>query len=106
MRDIEKFIGNQDIFPVLRKWDFFNHAGVSPLPRPVTDALRAFAAQAEEGAYLDTHWYKDIESLRDLAAALINGHRDEIAFVKNTSEGIATVANGIDWQRGDRIVTT
>ncbi len=37
---------------------------------------------------------------------MLNCHRDEIAFVKNTSEGISIVANGIDWQWGDRIVTT
>jgi selenocysteine lyase/cysteine desulfurase len=35
---------------------------------------------------------------------LINAAPDEIAIVKNTSEGIATVALGIDWQPGDRIV--
>ena len=28
----------------------------------------------------------------------------EIAIVKNTSEGIATVATGIDWKRGDVVV--
>jgi cysteine desulfurase / selenocysteine lyase len=37
---------------------------------------------------------------------MINAHRDEIAFVKNTSEGLAMVAGGIDWKPGDRIVTT
>ncbi len=37
---------------------------------------------------------------------MINAQRSEIAFIKNTSEGIATVANGIDWKPGDRIVTT
>src|SRR5437588_5078519 len=100
------YIGNPEAFPILRKWDFYNHAGVSPLPRVAADALRTFARQAEEGAYLDTRWYKDVESLRDSAAGLMNARREEIAFIKNTSEGIATVANGIDWRPGDRIVTT
>src|SRR5436853_4643283 len=68
--------------------------------------MRTYARQAEEGAYLATHWYADIEKLRLSTAALLNCHRDEIAFVKNTSEGISIVANGIDWQWGDRIVTT
>ncbi|MFI5382239.1 MAG: aminotransferase class V-fold PLP-dependent enzyme, partial [Tepidisphaerales bacterium] len=30
----------------------------------------------------------------------------EIAFVKNTSEGIATVAKGLHWSTGDRVVLT
>jgi selenocysteine lyase/cysteine desulfurase len=37
---------------------------------------------------------------------MINAHRDEIAFIKNTSEGISVVARGIEWQWGDVIVTT
>src|SRR5204863_4181841 len=93
-------------FPILRQWDFFNHAGVCPLPRVAADALRTYAQQAQEVAYIDTGWYRDIEKLRGLSAKLLNAHSDEIAFVKNTSEGIATVANGIDWRAGERIVTT
>jgi len=103
---IADYIGNLREFPVLHHWRFFNHAGVSPLPRVAADAMRTYARQAEEGAYLGTLWYADVERLRQSAAALINAHRDEIAFVKNTSEGISIVANGIDWQWGDRIVTT
>jgi selenocysteine lyase/cysteine desulfurase len=106
MRDIHAYFGNADAFPILRKWDFFNHAGVSPLPRVVTDALRTYADQSETDTYLTGTWYKDIEKLRQLSAAMMNAHRDEIAFTKNTSEGISLVAHGIDWQPGDRIVTT
>jgi hypothetical protein len=39
-------------------------------------------------------------------AAIKVATKEEIAFVKNTSEGISIVAKGIDWQWGDRIVTT
>ena len=106
MRDIHPYFGNAEAFPVLTKWDFFNHAGVSPLPRVVTDALRAYADQSETDTYLVGTWYKDLEKLRQLSAAMMNAHRDEIAFTKNTSEGISLVAHGIDWKPGDRIVTT
>lgn len=106
MCDINSYVGNSEAFPILRKWAFFNHAGVSPLPRVVTNALRAYADQSESDTYLVGTWYKDIETLRRLSAAMINGHRDEIAFIKNTSEGISLVAHGIDLQPGDRIVTT
>jgi len=37
---ISSLIGNSDVFPILRQWDFFNHAGVCPLPKPAADALR------------------------------------------------------------------
>jgi cysteine desulfurase/selenocysteine lyase len=103
---LHDYIGNEDAFPVLRHWDFYNHAGVAPLARVAAEALRTYARQAEEGAYLDTQWYRNIESLRDSTAALLNAHRDEIAFIKNTSEGLATIASGLAWKPGDRIVTT
>ena len=103
---ISSLIGNSDAFPILRQWDFFNHAGVCPLPRAAADALKTYAQQAQDVAYIDTGWYRDIEKLRVSAAKFINADSEEIAFVKNTSEGIATVANGIDWRSGDRIVTT
>lgn len=106
MPDIEHYIGNAEVFPILRKWDFFNHAAVSPLPRPATQALRTFADQAESDTYLIGTWYRDIERLRVLSAKLLNCHRDEIAFVKNTGEGLSIVAAGIDWKPGDRIITT
>ena len=49
-------------------------------------------------------WLAEYERLRVSAARMINASPREIATVKNTSEGIATVALGIDWKSGDRIV--
>ena len=42
--------------------------------------------------------------LRQAAASSINASPEEIAIVKNTSEGIATIALGLDWKAGDRVV--
>ena len=106
MPDLFDYVGSVEHFPVLGHWDFFNHAGICPLSHEASRAIRRYAHEAEAGAYLAGHWYQDIELLRQMSANLINAHRDEIAFVKNTSEGISIVASGIDWQFGDRIVTT
>jgi selenocysteine lyase/cysteine desulfurase len=103
---IHRYIGNDQEFPVLRHWDFFNHAAVAPVSRAAAAALRRFADQAESVAYLDTGWYREISALRESAARLIGATKEEVAFVKNTSEGIAIVAGGIDWAADDRIVTT
>jgi len=43
--------------------------------------------------------------VRRLAAQLINADPLDIAFVKNTSEGIGIVAEGLSWQAGDNMVT-
>ena len=49
-------------------------------------------------------WMAAYEGLRQASARLIGASAREIAIVKNTSEGIATVALGIDWKAGDRVV--
>jgi len=49
-------------------------------------------------------WLKAYSRVRAGAAKLVNGRPGEIAIVKNTSEGIATVAIGLDWKPGDRVV--
>lgn len=103
---IQSYIGNPEHFPVLARRDFFNHAGVAPISGAAAEAIRRFADQAETDVYIGTNWYVDVENLRKSAASLINAHRDEIAFVKNTSEGLSFVANGVDFQPGDVIVTT
>ncbi len=103
---IAHYIGNDDIFSIRKNFRFFNHAGVSPLPKPVATALRKFADEAESFAYIGMDWWKDQDALRGVAAKFINADASEITLVKNTSEGISLVAQGLDWKAGDRIVTT
>jgi len=106
MRDLHSCVGNAELFPILKHWDFYNHAGVSPLPHTAAQAFIDYAAQIETAAYVNAGWHPKIAETRQLAAKLIHADMSEIAFVRNTSEGLSIVANGIDWKNGDRIVTT
>jgi selenocysteine lyase/cysteine desulfurase len=95
----------QQEFPVKTTRIFFDHAKVSPLPRRVRDAVSAFANDAcENGTKNYKKWMEEVERVRGKFAWLINGDVDEVAFVKNTSEGISIVANGLDWNPGDNVV--
>ena len=80
-------------FPILKHWDFYNHAGVAPLSKRAADALIQYTNEALNESYLSGHWYSKAEQCRKLCAKLIGATPEEIAFVKNTSEGIAFVAN-------------
>jgi selenocysteine lyase/cysteine desulfurase len=93
-------------FPILANWTFLNHAAVAPIGARAAAALCTYAQQAREDAYLTGRWYKQAEQVRRSAARLINAEPGEIAFVKNTSEGLAFVANGLDWSAGDEIVSS
>ncbi|MFQ6048532.1 MAG: aminotransferase class V-fold PLP-dependent enzyme, partial [Phycisphaerae bacterium] len=93
-------------FPVTANFNFQDNAGVAPLSRPAAQAMRAYIDHAERHAYLDSHWYRQADRVRQLAAKLINASPEEVTFVKNTSEGICLVANGLKWNTGDNVVTT
>jgi|SRR5215469_15682297 len=92
-------------FPVTERLIYLNHAAVAPLPKCSAQAMQAFAQDAlQYGSLHYDEWLDTYEALRQSAAKLIGGHSNEIALVKNTSEGIATVAMGLDWRPGDTIV--
>ena len=42
---------------------------------------------------------------RKLAADLIGARSEQVAFTRNTSDGLSTVANGLSWRAGDNVVT-
>ena len=95
----------RDQFPVTERLIYLNHAAVAPLPRPTAEAMQALAQDAlDYGSLHYDKWLDTYEKLRVAAARLIGADRSEIALVKNTSEGIATVAMGLKWHPGDRVV--
>ncbi len=94
-----------DQFPVRDNLLYLNHAAVAPLPRVTADALKHLAEDSLQwGSFHYPEWLATYDGLRAAAARLVNGDPSEIALVKNTSEGIATIAMGLDWQPGDRVV--
>ena len=98
----ERYAGQ---FPVRENLIYLNHAAVAPLSKPAADAMQLLAADCTRFGSLHYDWWlAAYEGLRVAAAKLINADRSEIALVKNTSEGIATIAMGLDWRAGDRIV--
>ena len=94
-------------FPVTETYIYMNHAGVAPLSRPVRDAMAGFLEDATvNGAVNAKLWEETAETCRGAAAQLINADPTEIAFMKNTTQGILIAANGVDWRAGDNVVTT
>ncbi len=95
----------RDQFPVTQNVIYLNHAAVSPLPRAVADAMRGLATDAEQyGSLHYSRWLEAYAGLRQAAARLINASPGEIAIMKNTSEGVSTIAEGLNWRNGDRVV--
>ena len=85
---------------------YLNHAAVAPWPKRAAEAAQRFAFENMTlGATHYPEWMTVEQHLRERLAWLINADSaDDIALVKNTSEGLSFVAAGLDWQPGDRIV--
>jgi selenocysteine lyase/cysteine desulfurase len=95
----------RDEFPVREHLVYLNHAAVAPLCRRAAEAMKSLADDALQfGSLHYDKWMAAYDGLRSAAARLIGASPGEIAIVKNTSEGIAIVALGLDWKPGDRIV--
>jgi selenocysteine lyase/cysteine desulfurase len=102
----ELLIGSaRENFPVTENLIYLNHAAVAPLCRPAALAMKRWIDDCfHYGSLHYDQWLAAYEGVRKAAARLIGADPTEIAIVKNTSEGIATVAIGIDWKPGDKVV--
>ncbi|MEO7653891.1 MAG: aminotransferase class V-fold PLP-dependent enzyme, partial [Bryobacteraceae bacterium] len=92
-------------FPVTESLIYLNHAGVAPLCRAAATAMQRLTDDVLRfGSLHYGEWLAAYDGVRSAAARLIGSTAAEIAIVKNTSEGIAAVAMGMDWKAGDKVV--
>ncbi|HEX3580445.1 MAG TPA: aminotransferase class V-fold PLP-dependent enzyme [Thermoanaerobaculia bacterium] len=97
----------RELFPVTNHLTYFNHAAVGPLSTRAAGAMERFVRdQRDFGALHWREWYREYDRFRESAARLLNADPGEIAILKNTSEALSFVAQGIRWRTGDNAVTT
>lgn len=91
-------------FPVTRRMLYLDSAHQTPLATSVRDALAEFLAEGHETAGPKPVWLRRVEETRARVASFFNARPTEIAFTKNTSEGINIAANAIPFEPGDNVV--
>ncbi|MBK5259280.1 MAG: aminotransferase class V-fold PLP-dependent enzyme [Thermoanaerobaculia bacterium] len=97
----------RSLFPITNHLVYFNHAALGPLSTRAFDAMQSHAKdQRDFGALHWRAWYEEYDKLRASAAKLIGSTPKEIAILKNTSEAISFVAQGLRWREGDNVITT
>lgn len=96
----------RSLFPAAEKYTYLNSAAVSPIP---TTAVEAVLSQLRDvslnGSANYTDWIAAKDRSRALLAGMLGVRAEQIAFMRNTSDGFASVANGLTWQMGDNIVS-
>jgi cysteine desulfurase/selenocysteine lyase len=100
---------HRDLFDFDPDLVLLNQCGIGPLPKAAVaaahEALQSHARKGSKGMPGLPLTAESVESCRAMAAQLLGAGTDEICFVKNTVEGLCTVASGIRWKPGDNIVS-
>lgn len=93
-------------FPVDRALLNLNNGGVSPAPATTLEALRRYQEEANTAPAL-TLWRRQEprrEAVRAQLALAFGADPEELAIVRNASEGLETLQLGHDFKPGERIL--
>ncbi|HTV74440.1 MAG TPA: aminotransferase class V-fold PLP-dependent enzyme [Candidatus Acidoferrales bacterium] len=84
---------------------YLNHAATGVLPIRARDAVvEAVQRHAAGGVLAIAAQEQAAEVTRERVAHFIGASRDDVAFIRNTSDGANILARGLDWRPGDEIV--
>lgn len=96
----------RSLFPATEKYAYLNSAAVSP---PPITAIEAVSWQlndvATNGTLHFSEWVATKDRCRSLLAEMLKVRPEQVAFLRNTSDGIASIANGLVWEKGNNIVS-
>jgi selenocysteine lyase/cysteine desulfurase len=91
----------RDLYPMQRTRAYLNTGGLGPAPYPVLDAVeRSTMAQQT----IVEHGHRSLGETREKVAPFFGASPDEIAFVRNATEGTSTVCSGLELSRGDEVI--
>lgn len=98
-------------FLVLREVIYLDSAATSQTPIPVIEAMNEYyykyAGNYGRGAHrLARETTNNYEEAREKVANFLGADPKSTIFTRNTTESIGMVAHGLDWKKGDHIVTT
>ncbi len=95
----------RDQFPLTRDRAYFNTGGLGASPYVVIEAVKAKIDELEEiseTGHTEQLW----RELKTPIAHLLGCDVEEIAFMRNATEGINVVCNGLPLKKGDEIITS
>jgi selenocysteine lyase/cysteine desulfurase len=95
------------LFPGSETMTYLNHAGVSPIAKPVAEAGRSVLDDLLLGDPVTAFGghLKRQETLRATVGRMINAAPGTVGFIKNTSHGLSIASQAIPFAAGDVIVT-
>jgi cysteine desulfurase/selenocysteine lyase len=91
-------------FPIFGQVTYLDVAARAPMADRVAREMQSYLQVCQlEGARKE-QWLARAEQIRGRTAALLGARTGEIAFMKNTSDGLNTIATALDLRAGDNVV--
>ncbi len=93
-------------FPALERYAYFTTNGLGVLPLRAAEAVRKRAEDLSRNAIVSTIFQNApvLDETRTLVAQFLGGDPDEVAFCRNTSEGVLWAASSLRLRAGDEIL--
>ena len=93
-------------FPVTRHNIYLNHASMGPLPEPVARTMHEYVDDASSfGNIHKARWEEYERGAHRRLASLIHARPNQIALTASSGDGLMLIAQGMNWQEGDTIIT-
>lgn len=100
------FDKSNELFPVKENYIYLSHCSISPLYSGAFSKEMKIAKEQVDSGVIAFQQYEDIlNGLRTAAAGLLETSPENLAFVKNTSEGMGLIANGYPFEKGDQVIS-
>jgi L-cysteine/cystine lyase len=110
MSDADKLTAVRAALPSLAAAIQLNTGSVGPMPAEVAAAMQQLADYERDFGRAQTEYWQEtfqrIEEARAGVAAVVGGELDEVALTHAVTDGMNIGTWSIDWQTGDRAVTT
>jgi L-cysteine/cystine lyase len=108
--DQEKITAIRDALPVLQNITFLNAGTNGPIPRRSHEALVEYAqtelTEGRVGLATFLRMFENFDQARANLATILGCDPSEIALTHNTTEGMNIALMGLDWQKGDELITS
>jgi cysteine desulfurase / selenocysteine lyase len=96
----------RDEFPTLNNWIYLDTARKTIPPRCQERAMQEYCRDVYENAGADAWSAENVAGARAIMAQLLGAKPSEIAFTKNTTEGLNIAAHAFELSPGDNVVLT
>jgi cysteine desulfurase/selenocysteine lyase len=100
------FDKSPSLFPIKERYAFLSHCGIAAMYGPAQCKEHEIAElHCRTGTLILRQYQPIMQGLHAAAAELLKTSPDNVAFIRNTSEGIGLIAAGYPFKRGDQVIS-